>query len=333
MLAVIPNINSLRSNWRYVKRAFRVPIYLVRLDGVIYSTGVNYTYTPQPGPLSREGSIRSEGEVSSPTLLPRDMHHQGISTFRGSPINSTSSEGLQSPIATDGSWGASYGQQNNLRNIQQCGEHYSPNSQTPISPTHSIQSVHSQQMGGHTGQILNSHLVGNPDHTHGHTHRIGNPDHAHRHTQQHRNPDHTHRHTQQHRIGNPDHTHGHTQHIQHIGHTQQMEPTHNITDVPLHQRRNGPCPPPLNIHGNPMQPHHLPDHMNHTPTITSPLSSPHNLTSPHHLPGTHPQQSPLDEGNYSYSSSYHGNIHMAHNSSDQTSPHCFPHHHQPWELS
>ncbi|XP_045174274.1 recombining binding protein suppressor of hairless-like isoform X3 [Mercenaria mercenaria] len=53
MLCVVPDISAFRASWRFVKQPLQVPVLLVRNDGVIYSTGLTFTYTPEPGPRQR----------------------------------------------------------------------------------------------------------------------------------------------------------------------------------------------------------------------------------------------------------------------------------------
>ncbi|XP_055898961.1 recombining binding protein suppressor of hairless-like isoform X3 [Biomphalaria glabrata] len=51
MLCVVPDISAFRSGGvRWVRQPLQVPVSLVRSDGVIYSTGLIFTYTPEPGP-------------------------------------------------------------------------------------------------------------------------------------------------------------------------------------------------------------------------------------------------------------------------------------------
>lgn len=49
-MCVVPLISQIRSNWLWVRHPVQVPVSLVRPDGVIYSTGLTFTYTPEPGP-------------------------------------------------------------------------------------------------------------------------------------------------------------------------------------------------------------------------------------------------------------------------------------------
>lgn len=53
MLCVVPDISAFRAGWRWVRAPLQVPVLLVRNDGVIYSTGLTFTYTPEPGPRQR----------------------------------------------------------------------------------------------------------------------------------------------------------------------------------------------------------------------------------------------------------------------------------------
>ncbi|XP_070200482.1 recombining binding protein suppressor of hairless-like [Littorina saxatilis] len=50
MLCVVPDISAFRNGWRWVRQPLQVPVSLVRSDGIIYSTGLTFTYTPEPGP-------------------------------------------------------------------------------------------------------------------------------------------------------------------------------------------------------------------------------------------------------------------------------------------
>ncbi|XP_050426558.1 recombining binding protein suppressor of hairless-like [Adelges cooleyi] len=50
MLAVVPDISSFRGDWLWVRQPTQVPVSLVRNDGIIYATGLTFTYTPESGP-------------------------------------------------------------------------------------------------------------------------------------------------------------------------------------------------------------------------------------------------------------------------------------------
>ena len=53
MLCVVPDISLFREGWQWVRQPTQVPVSLVRNDGVIYATGLTFTYTPEPGPRSK----------------------------------------------------------------------------------------------------------------------------------------------------------------------------------------------------------------------------------------------------------------------------------------
>ncbi len=50
MLCVVPDISAFRAGWRWVRQPLQVAVSLVRNDGIIYATGLTFTYTPEPGP-------------------------------------------------------------------------------------------------------------------------------------------------------------------------------------------------------------------------------------------------------------------------------------------
>lgn len=42
---------------RYLNFSWQVPVLLVRSDGIIYSTGLTFTYTPEPGPRAHSSAV------------------------------------------------------------------------------------------------------------------------------------------------------------------------------------------------------------------------------------------------------------------------------------
>lgn len=67
MLCVVPDISAFREGWRWVRQPVQVPVTLVRNDGIIYSTTLTFTYTPEPGPrphCSAAGAILRSGSSS-----------------------------------------------------------------------------------------------------------------------------------------------------------------------------------------------------------------------------------------------------------------------------
>ena len=75
MLCVVPDISAFRTGWRWVRQPLQVAVSLVRNDGVIYATGLTFTYTPEPGPrhhsaeadaVIRGGPLPSRAEPGLP---------------------------------------------------------------------------------------------------------------------------------------------------------------------------------------------------------------------------------------------------------------------------
>ncbi|XP_068690553.1 recombining binding protein suppressor of hairless-like isoform X3 [Montipora foliosa] len=58
LLCVVPDISAIRGGWRFVRQPTEVAVSLVRSDGVIYPTGLTFTYTPEP--VERPTSCFSE---------------------------------------------------------------------------------------------------------------------------------------------------------------------------------------------------------------------------------------------------------------------------------
>lgn len=84
MLCVVPDISAFRGEWRWVRRATQVPVTLVRNDGIIYPTGLTFTYTPEPGPRPRNvtsdslNSIIRGGGQSHPQMNPESAFTYGV---------------------------------------------------------------------------------------------------------------------------------------------------------------------------------------------------------------------------------------------------------------
>lgn len=57
MLCVVPDISQFREGWLWVRQPTQVPVLLVRDDGVIFPTGLTFTYTPEPGPRPHNQAI------------------------------------------------------------------------------------------------------------------------------------------------------------------------------------------------------------------------------------------------------------------------------------
>ncbi|KAA3681797.1 recombining binding protein suppressor of hairless [Paragonimus westermani] len=50
LLCFVPDISEFYRDWTYIQQALEVPISVVRHDGVIYSSGLTFTYHPESGP-------------------------------------------------------------------------------------------------------------------------------------------------------------------------------------------------------------------------------------------------------------------------------------------
>ncbi|KAL1124475.1 hypothetical protein AAG570_001101 [Ranatra chinensis] len=74
MLCVVPDISSFRGEWLWVRQPTQVPVSLVRNDGIIYATGLTFTYTPEPGPRPHctpaEDIMRHSTSHHQPQALP-----------------------------------------------------------------------------------------------------------------------------------------------------------------------------------------------------------------------------------------------------------------------
>lgn len=54
IMAVIPDVSQFSTGQPQKKEALRVPLFLVRIDGIIYSTGMTFTYAAEPGTFSTQ---------------------------------------------------------------------------------------------------------------------------------------------------------------------------------------------------------------------------------------------------------------------------------------
>lgn len=97
MLCVVPEISQFRGEWQYVRQPTQVPVSLVRTDGVIYATGLTFTYTPEPGPRANcppaDDIVRSRRSRDND----RERDSQTTEPHRDSQNN-------RYPAVTDGPW-------------------------------------------------------------------------------------------------------------------------------------------------------------------------------------------------------------------------------------
>ena len=54
IMAVIPDVSQFSIGQSQKSEALRVPLFLVRIDGVIYATGMTFTYAAEPGSYSTQ---------------------------------------------------------------------------------------------------------------------------------------------------------------------------------------------------------------------------------------------------------------------------------------
>lgn len=87
VLCVVPDISAFREGWRLVKQAVQVPVTLVRNDGIIYSTALTFTYTPEPGPRPHCSAVGA--------IL---RSHSSSSSSPASSLSSSSSSSLSSSL-------------------------------------------------------------------------------------------------------------------------------------------------------------------------------------------------------------------------------------------
>ncbi|XP_076321758.1 recombining binding protein suppressor of hairless-like isoform X2 [Tachypleus tridentatus] len=77
MLCVVPDISAFREGWQWVHHPTQVPVSLVRNDGIIYATGLTFTYTPEPGPRPHCRSVEEILRPASSHTHPPDGEEPG----------------------------------------------------------------------------------------------------------------------------------------------------------------------------------------------------------------------------------------------------------------
>lgn len=78
LLAVVPDISEIRDGWQWVRQPTQVQVSLVRHDGIIYATGLTFTYTPEPGPRPHCATVDGIVRLNKPPLpgpFPPHTHH------------------------------------------------------------------------------------------------------------------------------------------------------------------------------------------------------------------------------------------------------------------
>lgn len=90
MLCVVPDISAFREGWRWVRQPVQVPVTLVRNDGIIYSTSLTFTYTPEPGPRPHCSAAGAILRANSSQVPPSESNTNSEGSYTNASTNSTS---------------------------------------------------------------------------------------------------------------------------------------------------------------------------------------------------------------------------------------------------
>ncbi|KAM5272213.1 recombining binding protein suppressor of hairless isoform 1-T1 [Ctenodactylus gundi] len=90
MLCVVPDISAFREGWRWVRQPVQVPVTLVRNDGIIYSTSLTFTYTPEPGPRPHCSAAGAILRANSSQVPPNESNTNSEGSYTNASTNSTS---------------------------------------------------------------------------------------------------------------------------------------------------------------------------------------------------------------------------------------------------
>ncbi|XP_038851775.1 recombination signal binding protein for immunoglobulin kappa J region b [Salvelinus fontinalis] len=91
MLCVVPDISAFREGWRWVRQPVQVPVTLVRNDGIIYSTTLTFTYTPEPGPRPHCNAAGAILRAGSDRLLTASSNSDANNSYGPNNAGVTSS--------------------------------------------------------------------------------------------------------------------------------------------------------------------------------------------------------------------------------------------------
>ncbi|CAJ0958044.1 unnamed protein product [Ranitomeya imitator] len=72
-----------------VRQPVQVPVTLVRNDGIIYSTSLTFTYTPEPGPRPHCSAAGAILRANSSLLASTDSSTNSEGSYTGVSTNST----------------------------------------------------------------------------------------------------------------------------------------------------------------------------------------------------------------------------------------------------
>ncbi|KAM6150586.1 recombining binding protein suppressor of hairless isoform 1-T1 [Erethizon dorsatum] len=90
MLCVVPDISAFREGWRWVRQPVQVPVTLVRNDGIIYSTSLTFTYTPEPGPRPHCSAAGAILRANSSQVPSNESNINSEGSYTNASTNSTS---------------------------------------------------------------------------------------------------------------------------------------------------------------------------------------------------------------------------------------------------
>ena len=95
MLCVVPDISLFRRGWQYVRQPTQVPVSLVRTDGVIYATGLTFTYTPEPGPRQHCPATEDIMRANGGGQPQQPQHGGGMGAAAAAAVATTTANSLE----------------------------------------------------------------------------------------------------------------------------------------------------------------------------------------------------------------------------------------------
>ncbi|CRL01497.1 CLUMA_CG014358, isoform A [Clunio marinus] len=113
LLCVVPDISQFRGEWLWVRQPTQVPVSLVRNDGIIYATGLTFTYTPEPGPrqhfpqadeVMRASQNRTRTESNANNNNNNSPSNSTANNNPSSNSSSTPSTATMSPVSLNQSY-------------------------------------------------------------------------------------------------------------------------------------------------------------------------------------------------------------------------------------
>ncbi|XP_015782121.1 recombining binding protein suppressor of hairless isoform X2 [Tetranychus urticae] len=144
IICVVPQISEFREEYEWIRQPTQVPISLVRDDGVIYATGLTFTYTPEPGPRQNCPTDIDDGLRPLTQSEYHNLHHQHHIQSQQQQQNQHHQNSPHSP----------HTQHNYQPTLEQAshGQQQHATHQPPPPPQH-----HHQHHLHHSHQPINSH--------------------------------------------------------------------------------------------------------------------------------------------------------------------------------